>query len=466
MSQPHKDVYKIIAFISDMSGILLSWYFSCYFRFYSLPASKGIPNLQVYFKLLPFIAVIWALVFSVHRLYELPRRGRSRRLLQACALATVGFIVLTYFYEEYKYSRMTLLIFALVHPLVVISLRLSLDRYLQYRRACSKARRVLVIGSAGGFIQVLAVLRQSWEGAEVQLGALLVGSSEQCAGSEQHCRLQGVEIHDLPENWADFFVAQAYDRVVLALPYQGYQFIEDNLASLAEQVMDITLVPDLQRFTKFGSRVEISDNLPLIHIHDSPLQGTGQLAKRVLDLLGASLALLLFAPLMVIIALFVKFSSPGPVFYLQKRMGLDGSEFSIFKFRTMGQAAERQSGAVWASKNDQRTTRLGKILRRTSLDELPQLLNVLRGEMSMVGPRPERPVFVAQFRKQVPGYMLRHKVKAGITGWAQVNGWRGDTSIERRIECDLYYIQHWSLRFDIKILILTIFKGFVNPNAY
>jgi exopolysaccharide biosynthesis polyprenyl glycosylphosphotransferase len=189
-------------------------------------------------------------------------------------------------------------------------------------------------------------------------------------------------------------------------------------------------------------------------------------AKRVTDLLVAAVALVLLSPLLLAIGLLVKLTSRGPVLYAQERMGLDGRTFRMLKFRSMRVDAEEKTGAVWAKQGDDRTTLLGSILRKTSLDELPQLWNVLCGEMSLVGPRPERPVFVHQFRKQIPHYMLRHKVKAGITGWAQVNGWRGNTSLRRRIECDLYYIQNWSYALDLKILTLTLWKGFVNKNAY
>jgi exopolysaccharide biosynthesis polyprenyl glycosylphosphotransferase len=170
--------------------------------------------------------------------------------------------------------------------------------------------------------------------------------------------------------------------------------------------------------------------------------------------------------LMLLIALLIRLSSPGPILYAQERMGLDGRTFQMLKFRSMRVDAEQQTGAVWAQQQDDRRTFLGSFLRKTSLDELPQLWNVLRGEMSLVGPRPERPVFVHKFRREIPHYMLRHKVKAGITGWAQVNGWRGNTSLRRRIECDLYYIQNWSYLLDLKILTLTLWKGFVNKNAY
>jgi len=206
--------------------------------------------------------------------------------------------------------------------------------------------------------------------------------------------------------------------------------------------------------------------VPFIHLRESPLYGWNRVLKRAFDLVGGALALTLAAPVMLAIVVALKLTSPGPVLYRQERMGVDGGRFRMLKFRTMRVNAEAQTGPVWATPDDPRRTRLGGFLRRWSLDELPQLLNVLRGEMSLVGPRPERPSFVEEFRRRVPGYMLRHKVKAGITGWAQINGWRGNTSIERRIECDLYYIERWSLAFDLRILVQTIWYGFRNRNAY
>ncbi len=180
----------------------------------------------------------------------------------------------------------------------------------------------------------------------------------------------------------------------------------------------------------------------------------------------ALLALVVLSPLLVLLALLIKVSSPGPILYRQERMGLDGKTFSMLKFRSMAVDAESKSGPVWAKADDTRRTLLGSFLRKTSLDELPQFWNVFKGEMSLVGPRPERPVFVDRFKSEIPHYMLRHKVKAGITGWAQVNGWRGDTSLKHRIEFDLYYIRNWSYFLDIKILWLTLWKGFINRNAY
>jgi exopolysaccharide biosynthesis polyprenyl glycosylphosphotransferase len=213
-------------------------------------------------------------------------------------------------------------------------------------------------------------------------------------------------------------------------------------------------------------QAELFDGFPIVTLQATPLYGWGGIIKRFTDIFFSLLILLITLPLMVIIAFLIKLNSPGPVLYKQKRMGYDGQVFDILKFRTMREGAENMTGPVCASKGDPRCTLFGAILRHTSLDELPQFLNVLKGEMSIVGPRPERPEFVEKFRLAIPKYMLRHKIKAGITGLAQVNGWRGNTSIEERIKCDLEYIAKWSLGLDLKVMWLTIWKGLINKNAY
>lgn len=264
----------------------------------------------------------------------------------------------------------------------------------------------------------------------------------------------------------DVIAAKGIDQVIVALPFTENEKIPALLDRLSTEVVDVRIAPDLLGFGPLNMSISELDGLPLISLRESPLVGWSRVAKRALDV-AVSLAVLGVAAVpMLIIAGLIKATSRGPVFYAQERMGLDGRTFRMLKFRTMRADAEAETGAVWATPDDPRRTRLGTFLRRTSLDELPQFLNVLAGQMSVVGPRPERPVFIADFKKRIPQYMLRHKVKAGITGWAQVNGWRGNTSLDKRIQYDLYYIEHWSIWFDIWIILLTPFKGLVSKNAY
>jgi Undecaprenyl-phosphate glucose phosphotransferase len=252
------------------------------------------------------------------------------------------------------------------------------------------------------------------------------------------------------------------DVVFVALPYAEHTRLPAILADIGDDPVTIHLVPDVYGLASLRGGIEEFEAIPFIHLRESPLYGWNRLLKRLFDLVVGGVVLLLTAPLMAAIALAIRITSPGPVLLRQERMGLDGRRFPLLKFRTMRVDAEAATGPVWARPDDDRRTAVGSVLRRFNLDELPQLVNVLRGEMSLVGPRPERPVFVEDFRRRIPGYMLRHKVKAGMTGWAQVNGWRGDTSLEKRIEYDLYYIERWSLAFDVKILVQTVYRGFTN----
>jgi Undecaprenyl-phosphate glucose phosphotransferase len=256
------------------------------------------------------------------------------------------------------------------------------------------------------------------------------------------------------------------DTVFLALPLEAHQTMLAVLKDVGRSVADVRVVPDLLQHITFRVGVEDLDGLPVVHLTQVPLTGWMSLVKRTLDLSIAGVALVLLSPLFAAVALAIRLSDRGRVFYRQERMGLDGRPFQILKFRSMVEGAEEETGPKWATEDDRRVTPLGRVLRRWSIDELPQLVNVLRGEMSLVGPRPERPEFVREFKERFPQYMVRHRVRSGMTGWAQVHGWRGNTSLSKRIEYDLYYIENWSLSLDLKILWRTFRDGFRQRNAY
>lgn len=256
------------------------------------------------------------------------------------------------------------------------------------------------------------------------------------------------------------------DQIWLALPASNNKAIETILARLSESTSDIRIVQDMFAMKMMNHSLGVVAGMPVINLSLTPIDGLNRWVKEAQDRILSCLILLLVSPLLAVIALGVKLSSPGPVFFRQQRLSWNGKPFMMYKFRSMPVDTESSTGPVWAKDGEQRATRFGSFLRRTSLDELPQFLNVLNGDMSIVGPRPERPEFVRQFKSEIPGYMQKHMVKAGITGWAQVNGWRGDTCLNTRIAHDLEYIRQWSLLLDFKIIFMTIFKGFVNRNAY
>ena len=246
-----------------------------------------------------------------------------------------------------------------------------------------------------------------------------------------------------------------------------YHKLEQIVAICEKSGVHTKFVPDYYNFISTNPYTEDLDGLPVINIRNVPLTNTvNRMIKRLIDIIGSIVALILFSPIMLVVAILVKKSSPGPIFFAQERIGLGNKPFKMYKFRSMGVQDPKKEAKEWTTKNDARVTPVGRIIRKTSLDELPQFWNVLKGDMSLIGPRPERPLFVEKFKEEIPRYMIKHQVRPGLTGWAQVNGYRGDTSIRKRIDCDLYYIENWTLGLDFKILFLTFFKGFVNKNAY
>lgn len=472
MSRKTQDALLALRLMSDMTMVSLAWVTAYFVRFSGLlPIPKGIPDHRLYLKLMPFIWGIWFVVLAGSGFYRRSARQRSAfmeglDILQSCILATMAFIAFTYLYEEYHYSRGMMAIFAAMHPWMIITGRSLIRKALRLYRRRATPLRTLVIGSGDA-------LRHAFEmgiGGDLApqeiYGVIAVGDAPQKDAANALCTARKLTMIPVPSDWTAFFTKHPTSSVVIALPHRAYDFLDTELEKIADQVPDVKIIPDLMRYTRFAAGVDVVQGTPVVTINESPLAGLGSVVKRLVDIAGASVALLIFGPIMLLCATLVRASSRGPVLYRQERMGLDGRTFHMLKFRSMPLDAESRTGAVWATAGDDRATPVGKWLRKTSLDELPQFFNVLRGDMSLVGPRPERPMFVEQFRRDVPGYYLRHKTKAGITGWAQVNGWRGNTSIEKRIECDLFYIQNWSLWFDVRIIFLTLFKGFINNNAY
>lgn len=429
-----------------------------------LAISKEIPPFATYAALTPVVMVLWSVVFGASGVYRggrmLRRTHEAQLILRSHGVALLLFIALTYLVSEYKYSRGVMVLFGTLGALSLVTFRLSLRNLLRHYRSKGFNLRYVVAVGTGKPLETLIARMDKFP----ELGLRVVGIVVPEGDASK--TLYGKPVLGHFGELGRYVEQTRADQVLIALPGHQYQELDRILRTLADATVGIQIVPDVHEYVTLGCEVEDFDGLPIVNLNDSPLNGWGAVAKRATDVFLSAFALIVLAPLFMLLAILVKLSSPGPVFYRQERMGMDGRTFSMFKFRSMRIDAEAQTGAVWAVKNDQRRTWLGTFLRATSLDEIPQFWNVLKGDMSLVGPRPERPVFVQQFRKDIPHYMLRHKVKAGITGWAQVNGWRGDTSLQRRIECDLYYIRNWSYLLDWKILFLTLWKGFVNKNAY
>ncbi len=464
----YSEVIRSALLVADMTIVGVAWVAAFYLRFYlpGMPPPNGeIPPFEQYAVLLPGILPLWFWLFRARGLYEAQRTHAVVREAGAVVAATaVGVLLLvaaTFFARTYFYSRLVLLIFAALSATSVIAMRASARLALkQLRRRGYNLRYVLVVG--GGELAQSVIERLE---AHPEAGLRVVGIAAE-EGSRRAVR--GVPVVASYGQIKDFLQRRRIDQVIVALQRDESHLLEKVMAELEDELPSVQLVPDLGHLLTLRSTVEDLEGLPVIGLRDTPFVGMAAVWKRVFDVVVSAGLLLGLSPLLAALALAVRVSSGSPVFYHQKRMGLDGQVFSILKFRSMPEGSEKKTGPVWMQQGDDRPTRLGAFLRSSNLDELPQLWNVLRGEMSIVGPRPERPVFIEQFRHEIPGYMLRHKVKAGLTGWAQVNGWRGNTSLHERIEHDIYYIQNWSLGLDARIVVLTIWQTLFGrgENAY
>jgi Undecaprenyl-phosphate glucose phosphotransferase len=435
--------------------------------------TRGHPPVEQYVNVLPFVALIVPLGFHFQGLYRL-RRGRSRiddffNVLVGSIFAVVLGVVATLYFQAYyatdtqrdigayEVSRIVWGMFLVLNIAMGYLSRKFIREALERRWLAGIGLRRILIAGAGDLGRVVAdrILEHR------ELGYQIVGFVDDKAGGD-HLGYRGLPLLGSLSDAAEVVTNEKIDDLYVALPLEEHMKLLDLVESTSREGVDVKVVPDLLQFIALRARLEDLDGVPVINLNDVPLQGISAFVKRVLDVVISAGALAFMAIPGLLISWVIKRTSPGPVFYSQERMGLDGKQFTVYKFRTMPVDAEAE-GPVWSDDNDNRATRVGAFLRRHDLDEWPQFWNVLVGDMSIVGPRPERPFFVEQFKHRIPQYMLRHKVKAGITGWAQVNGWRGNTSLEKRIEYDLYYIENWSVTLDIKIMWLTLIRVFA-PN--
>jgi len=424
---------------------------------------------------LPFmlIAMMWCALYK-------PRRdqrfyGEAWDIVKAVAIG-VGLTILFIFgfnkvlFDGRDYSRLQYATYVGLCVGLLWTWRYSFRVMLRhFRRRGWNLRHVAIIGTGRlGQVVCHTFERNTWTGFNP---AFFISHHPQTARKD----CVGLPVRGGLDDLERVLDDTEISGVFIALPGRMAAQLPSVLARLERYPLDVRVVPDMNpRHLPINMEVNDLEGMPILSLRQSPLNGWGSVAKRTLDIVGSAFGLILFSIPMLIIALFVRLSGPGPIIFRQQRMSLNGQRFEIFKFRTMQQAdAEEQAlqdagkgTEAWTKRDDDRVTPIGKVLRRLSLDELPQLFNVLMGEMSLVGPRPERPELIERFREDWRGYMLRQNVKSGITGWAQVNGLRGDTSLRKRLQYDLFYIRNWSLGFDLRILWMTIFRAFADPNAH
>lgn len=459
----YSQFFAILLRMMDVLAVILGGLFAYYYKFGALNLTSQ------YQSALAIAGILTLFVFSFFHIYD-SIRGLNvwqhlSKLIQAVfsmlvILAGLAFLTKT----GESYSRTWFLLLGGFSFGLLILFRCSLLLVLRLMRSRGWNERRAVIIGAGDLGEKLleAVQQKLWTGFRV------VAIFDDHALENTSLSIHGIPVIKTPKNISIYLSSsgEEVDEVWLALPLHAEKRVKEILHELRHDVITTRFVLDIFGMDLLNHSVTSLAGFPVLNIRSTPMVGVNRLIKAIEDRVLSGCILLLISPLLLIIAIAIKLSSKGPVFYRQKRVGWNGKEFEMLKFRSMPVNAESLSGPVWAKQNENRATCMGTFLRKTSLDELPQFINVWFGDMSIVGPRPERQYFVEQFKEEIPGYMQKHLVKAGITGWAQVNGWRGNTSLEKRIEYDLYYIENWSLGFDLKIIFLTIFRGFVNKNAY
>ena len=459
----------------DLAATLAAFFGAWLLRFELavIPVTKNVPEFSPYLRLVPIVLGLWPVVFYFHGLYQ-NRRGRSRvdevlTIAAAVLVSTICLSVVIAWYrppawpgsnQYFTFSRAFIGLFALADLILVATSRMTIRLALRkIRLSGHNLQRILVIGAGALGREITAKIV-----AHRELGFEVVGFLDDDPG-KLGTLVAGVPVIGTLRQAEDVLDSERIDQVYLALPLDAHKKMLQMLDLMARECVEIKLVPDILQYATLKAVMEDVDGTPVINLSQVPLQGWSSMIKRMIDIGIAIPVMIALIPVMPIIALLIWLEDQGPIFYRQERMGLDGKPFMILKFRTMRVDAEATSGPVWAIKDDPRRTRIGRFLREWSLDELPQIWNVMMGDMSIVGPRPERPTFVREFKHKIPRYMLRHRVKSGITGWAQVHGWRGNTSIKKRIQYDLYYIQNWSLSLDFKILWMTV-RHALRHNAY
>ncbi len=420
---------------------------------------------DVYFMPTPFLVVGYLALYYQFSLYS-SKRSSSRKvelynIIKANIVGLIAFMVVLYAINQPNFSRSMIIIFFLVN-IALCTLERNIIRYiLRYFRNKGYNRKfVLLVGyskSAESYID--KCIRNPHWGYVIR--GILDDNVE--AGTEY----RGVKVLGRIGNLDYILPENKLDEIAITLSLSEYGKLESIVGLCEKSGVHTQFIPDYNRVIPSRPYMEDVDGLPVINIRRVPLTNSVNIfMKRTVDLVGALFLTILFSPVMLIAAIGVKCSSPGPIIFKQTRVGLHNKQFRMYKFRTMRMQDKSEEQRGWTTENDPRVTKVGRLLRRTSMDELPQLFNILKGDMSIVGPRPERPQFVEKFKEEIPRYMIKHQVRPGLTGWAQVNGYRGDTSIEERVRFDLYYIEHWTMGFDIKIMFLTLFKGLVNKNAY
>ncbi|BBF45163.1 capsular polysaccharide biosynthesis protein [Lachnospiraceae bacterium KM106-2] len=421
--------------------------------------------MKTYGYTLLFIIPGYLLIYQFCNLYT-PKRSKNRfselfNIIKANIVGIVYFSTVLFFFKEIDWSRAYLGVFFIVNITFTFTFRLIVIRVLRiYRKKGFNLKHVVLVGYSRATERYINRIIQNPQWGYYIHGIL---DDSKPIGTSY----KGIKVIGHTERLNSLLAENSLDEIAITLKIEEYANLEHIVHICEKSGVHTKFIPDYNNIIPTRPYTEDLDGLPVINIRNVPLSNTGnKIVKRCIDIFGALVALLIFGIPMIIVSIIIKTTSKGPLIFSQVRVGLHNKEFKMYKFRSMEVQAPSNEKKCWTTVNDPRVTPIGKFIRKTSIDELPQLFNVLKGDMSLIGPRPERPYFVNKFKEEIPRYMIKHQVRPGLTGWAQINGYRGDTSIKSRIEHDLYYIENWSLALDFKILLMTFYKGFINKNAY
>ncbi len=439
--------------------------FTLKFRVITPKYDQGYLPLSGYYSMMPFLVVGYILIYYWCGVYT-PRRTGKRQvefldLIRANSVGLVALIVVIFgLFRSFVYSRSVFALFYVLNIIFGAVFRTILRTILRKLRARGyNLKHVLLVGYSRAAEQYMDHIRENPQWGYVVVGVL---DDHVPAGTLYH----GVKVLGTLGNLEIILPENKLDEIAITLPLQDYEKLTDMVNICEKFGVHTKFIPDYNSVIPTRPYTEDIGGLPVINIRYVPLTNTANIVvKRLMDIVGSICGIILTSPIMLFCAIAVRFSSRGPIIFKQERVGLHNKTFRMYKFRSMRVQSDKAEKKGWTVRNDPRVTPVGRFLRKTSLDELPQLFNILKGDMSLVGPRPERPQFVDKFREEIPRYMVKHQVRPGLTGWAQVNGLRGDTSIRKRIEYDIYYIENWTVLFDVKIILMTFFTGFINKNA-
>lgn len=465
MIKENQKHFNRLQVLIDAFVIAFSYVMAWVIKFQILKNDDGKLPFKVYMLAMVAIVAVYLVLYHMFNLYT-PKRVQGRRLelwniVKANTVGIALILGVLYLIKMIDFSRWMLFYFVVLN-VVLETIARNLIRYFlrSIRRNGYNLKHIVLVGysrSAEEYID--RILDNPQWGYKIR--GILDDHIE--AGTEY----RGIKVIGRIANLMVILPENRLDEIAITLGLSEYYRLEEIVNLCEKSGVHTKFIPDYNRVIPTKPYTEDILGLPVINIRHVPLTNTFYAAmKRTMDIAGALCAIILFSPVMLFSAIMIKITSPGPLIFKQERVGLHNHTFMMYKFRSMDVQAPEQEKSKWTVKNDPRVTNFGKFMRKTSIDELPQLFNVLKGEMSLVGPRPERPFFVEKFKEEIPRYMIKHQVRPGMTGWAQVNGYRGNTSIKKRIEYDLYYIENWTLGLDVKILFLTIFRGFINKNAY